>query len=225
MPADVLTRPSDSPFVRAVTRVAFDGDGGHTTTPDGLWDLAFLRRGGALVVLQTGVITRPVALDFGAGDEYVCVSFEADVYAPARAGRRMVDRAEVLAPAAAGAFRFAGDALEVPTFENAEGLVDRLIRRGHLVRDDVVAGVLAGEPVPAGERTVQRRFARALGLSPKRLAVIRRADAALRLLREGATPSEAAFALGYADQPHLTRELRRFVGQTPGQVARQPDGE
>ena len=220
MPVDIQQRLSDSPFVRAVTRVVFDEAGGHATTPDGLWDLAVLRRGGETVVLQTGLITRPVPLDFDAGDEYVCVSFEPGVYAPDRPGSDMVDRAVVLASVAAGTFQFAGDALEIPTFENAEGLVGRLARRGHLVRDAIVAGVLAGEPVPAGERTIQRHFSLALGVSPKRLAGIRRADEALRVLHSGATPSETAFALGYADQPHLTRELRRFVGRTPGQIGR-----
>ena len=224
MAVEIQRRPSDSPLVRAVTRVVFDGAGGHATTPDGLWDLAFLRRGGRTLVLQTGLITRPVPLDFDAGDEYVCVSFEPGVYAPERPGGAMVDRAVVLAPAAAGAFRFDGVAFETPTFENAEGLVDRLAQRGHLVRDDVVAGVLAGEPVPAGGRTVQRRFALALGVSPKRLAGIWRADEALRLLHGGATPGETAFALGYADQPHLTRELKRTLGQTPGQIARDASG-
>jgi AraC-like DNA-binding protein len=26
---------------------------------------------------------------------------------------------------------------------------------------------------------------------------------------------------GYADQPHLTRSLRRFIGETPAQIMRQ----
>lgn len=225
MAVHIEQRPSESPLVRVVTRVEFDGHGGHTTTPDGLWDLAFVRRHGALIVLQTGLITRPVDLNFDEGDEYVSISFEPGVFAPERPGAGMVDRAELLPLAAAGAFRFAGDALEVPTFETIEGLVGRLARSGHLVRDDVVAGVLGGEPVPAGERTIQRRFERALGISPKRLAGIWRADEALRLLSGGATPSEAAFTLGYADQPHLTRELRRFVGRTPGQIAREAAAE
>lgn len=32
------------------------------------------------------------------------------------------------------------------------------------------------------------------------------------------TFADVAYQAGYADQPHLTRSLKRFVGQTPGQI-------
>jgi AraC-like DNA-binding protein len=34
-----------------------------------------------------------------------------------------------------------------------------------------------------------------------------------------ALPSDVAAQFGYADQPHLTRSLRRLIGQTPARVA------
>jgi AraC-like DNA-binding protein len=41
------------------------------------------------------------------------------------------------------------------------------------------------------------------------------------LLREGMTIAEVIDRVGYYDQAHLTRALRRFVGQTPGRIARE----
>jgi methylphosphotriester-DNA--protein-cysteine methyltransferase len=38
-------------------------------------------------------------------------------------------------------------------------------------------------------------------------------------LRQGASIFDAVFQAGYFDQPHLTRALRHFIGQTPAQVA------
>jgi AraC-like DNA-binding protein len=32
------------------------------------------------------------------------------------------------------------------------------------------------------------------------------------------SPLDAARLAGYADQPHLTRSLTRYVGQTPSQI-------
>lgn len=49
---------------------------------------------------------------------------------------------------------------------------------------------------------------------------IERARHATQLLRQGASIAAVAQDAGYFDQAHLTRSLRRFVGQTPAQVVR-----
>ena len=49
---------------------------------------------------------------------------------------------------------------------------------------------------------------------------IARARHATCLLRDGAAITDVAYDLGYFDQAHLTRSLKRFVGQTPGQILR-----
>ena len=49
---------------------------------------------------------------------------------------------------------------------------------------------------------------------------IERARHATFLLRQGASISRVAYDLGYCDQAHLVRSLRRFIGQTPSQVIR-----
>jgi AraC-like DNA-binding protein len=53
---------------------------------------------------------------------------------------------------------------------------------------------------------------------------IRRAERAVELLSRGVPASEVARRTGYADQPHLTRSLRRFVGQTPSQIGSKAPG-
>lgn len=68
-------------------------------------------------------------------------------------------------------------------------------------------------------RSIERRVARATGLRRGTIRQIRRANHALGLLEAGLPPLEVARRAGYADQPHLTRSLKRFVGQTPAQVA------
>jgi AraC-like DNA-binding protein len=44
----------------------------------------------------------------------------------------------------------------------------------------------------------------------------------VELLGSGVPPLEVARRAGYADQPHLIRSLKRFVGQTPSQIAAGP---
>jgi hypothetical protein len=221
-------RASDSDLVAMVSHVAY-GDPAtgrlepDVTVPDGLWDIVVIRHAGVVQVLQTGLITKPVVLAYEPGDEYLSISFKPGTYMPRLPGRHMVDRG-VLRPIGAGrTFELDADTFEIPTFENAEGLVQRLARRGIVVLDDVIDRVVDGEPAWASERTIERRFRWALGLTPKQLAQIRRAQAAVARLQAGRAAADVAAELGYADQPHLSRSLRRFMGLTPSEVAGQPD--
>jgi AraC-like DNA-binding protein len=63
-----------------------------------------------------------------------------------------------------------------------------------------------------------RAFAAHFGLSPSRFRREHRLRAAYRRLRAGASPSAAACGVGFADQSHLTRELKRFAGTTPARL-------
>ena len=219
-------RASDSPLVERITRVRYQGDTRDVTTPDGCWDIVVMKVRGQVSLLQTGVITRPVTLDYGAGDEYLAISFKPGVFRPRLPGQRMIDRGHLLPSEvprlSPGAFWLEQDRLEIPTFENAEGLVDRLVRRELIVRDEIVAGVVEGCPRAISPRSVQRHFLQALGLTAKQLEQIQRARRAVELLAQDRRPVQVALDLGYADQAHLTRSLKGIMGKTPGQIARAP---
>ena len=214
-------RNADSPLVERVTRVVFDGDSLDVTTPDGCWDIVIMRRRGQVGVLQTGVITRPVTLDFASGDEYLCISFKPGVFMPGMPADGMVDRAFMRPVAGDRSFWFDGDRLEIPSFENAEGLVSRLTRRSALVRDEIVAGIADGDPRAISERTVQRHFQLSMGVTAKRFQEIRRVRRAVELLQGGTAIATVAHELGYSDQAHLTRVLKAMTGRTPGAITRE----
>src|SRR6185437_8467117 len=137
-------RPSDSPLVERITRVTYDEPTREWSTPDGCWDIVVMKHGGRVTVLQTGLISRPVALENDAGDSYLAISFKPGVFAPKTPGSEMLDRGLVRPLVGARAFAMESETLEVPTFENAEGLVDRLVRRGLLLRDELVETAVQG---------------------------------------------------------------------------------
>lgn len=73
--------------------------------------------------------------------------------------------------------------------------------------------------VGVSERSLHRELCFWTGLRPKALARILRMQRVLRLLRVARlAPAAAAYEAGYADQSHLTRELRRMAGFTPAEA-------
>ncbi|WP_181795243.1 helix-turn-helix domain-containing protein [Streptomyces sp. WELS2] len=82
-----------------------------------------------------------------------------------------------------------------------------------------------GRPVSAtaaelgvGERRLHRRCLAAFGYGPKTLARILRLRRALALARAGTPYAQTAILAGYADQPHLAREVRRLAGMPLGEL-------
>ena len=113
-----------------------------------------------------------------------------------------------------------GSAWDYPDFENAETFVERLVHDGLVAMDHSVTGALKGEPMKANIRTAQRHFLLATGVTHGAIRQIERARHATRLLKEGVVIADAVHEAGYYDQAHLTRSLKRWVGQTPAQVLR-----
>jgi AraC-like DNA-binding protein len=64
-------------------------------------------------------------------------------------------------------------------------------------------------------RTLHRRCLAAFGYGPAVLRRILRFRRATALLHAGLRPAEVAARAGYADQPHLSRELRALGGTSP----------
>lgn len=68
-------------------------------------------------------------------------------------------------------------------------------------------------------RTLHRQCLAAFGYGPSVLRRVLRFRRASALLYAGVAPAEAAAQAGYADQPHLSREVRSLAGTAPTQLA------
>ncbi|WP_224402470.1 helix-turn-helix domain-containing protein [Pseudonocardia sp. ICBG1034] len=65
-------------------------------------------------------------------------------------------------------------------------------------------------------RTLHRRCVATLGYGPAVARRVLRFRAAAALLYDGVPPAAVAARTGYADQPHLSREVRALAGVSPG---------
>ena len=213
-------RASDSPYVEAIWR----GQAGSHYAPicpaSAQWHLLFLRQQGKVTVSVQGPLTQATSVTQAEGTEWFGITFPLGTFLPAVPVSHLLNTQALLPLAANASFRLAGATWQLPDYDNAETFVDRLVHQGELVSDPVVQTVLAGHSPDLSLRTVRRRFLSATGLTYKALAQVERAKQAVGLLEQGVTLIEAAYQAGYADQSHMTRALKHFIGHSPAQLAR-----
>ena len=89
------------------------------------------------------------------------------------------------------------------------------------IRQQAIAGIGADEAARTmswSERTLRRRMRVSFGYGYTTLRRIVRAQRAHRLISNGTPLAQAAAMAGYADQPHLARELRGLIGTAPREL-------
>ncbi len=211
-------RPSDSLYVQSVARGQMLADGAPIRPAENHWHMVVVKHHGGTRLLLVGPWTGAGVAGYIEGAEILWIKFQLGAFMPNRPVQDLRDAETDLPDASSRSFWLHGSAWEVPDFENADTFVDRLVRQGLLMFDPCVNAVLRREEPDVASRTVRHRFLRATGLSWNHIRQVERAQRAAALLGQGFSISDTAFELGYFDQPHLTRALKRLVGHTPGQL-------
>jgi AraC-like DNA-binding protein len=212
-------RPSESPFVERVWR-SHTGEGGtFISMAQQHWGIVVMRHKGKLTLTVRGPETCATLAESPPDTEFFGILFKAGAYMPDFPVARLINRQDVNLPEAAShSFWLKGSAWQYPTFENVDTFVNRLSREELLVHDPLVSAVLSEQRVDVSDRTAQRRLLQATGLTQGACRQIERARYATALLKQGVSILDTVQQAGYADQPHLTRALKRLIGQTPAQI-------
>lgn len=213
-------RPSDSPYLEAVMRGWTLSDGSSIRPAERCWHMVFVRVNGRVIPLVVGPLTSAGVASWGEGAEILWIKFRLGSFMPHLPTRGFLDAETSLPEASSRSFWLKGSAWEYPNFENVETFIGRLVREEALAVDPVVDAVLKDHPQKLSPRTLRHRFLRSTGLAQNHIRQIERAQRAAALLSQGASILDTVYALGYFDQPHLTRSLKRWVGYTPAQILR-----
>lgn len=215
-------RGSDSPLVERIWRTRCERPGEFVSLAASHRELVVTRHEGQLSLTLRAPEARATSVFCSIEAEWFGIILKLGAFLPIFSDDQLVNGGIDLPEASRGRFWLQGTAWECPTFENADAFVARLVREGLLVRDPVVGAALRNEPQGVSSRWVQQRFVRATGLPQRAVRQIERARYATTLLQEGVPILETTGRAGYADQAHLTRSLKHFMGQTPARLAR-PD--
>ena len=214
-------RSTNSSFVETIWHTHSERAGTFTSVAVSNWEMVITTFNGKTMITARGPETKASEADFPADARFFGITFKLGTFMLHLPLRTLSDRQDATLPeASSNSFGLHGSAWELPTFENADVFVDRLIRQGILVRDPVVEAAIQGHTPDMSIRSLQYRFLQATGLTHKTIQQIERARSAVSLLERGTAISDTAFELGYFDQAHLTNSLKRFIGKTPAQIAR-----
>ena len=213
-------RVIDSPYVDRIWHAQVEQDVHPVCPADARWNLVFVKYNGTLRVSIEGGTSQCLKRSLLAGSEYLVIEFKLGVYMPDFPAGKFLNKDVVLPEAAARSLWLNDLTHKFPDFEDAGRLTDKLVQQGLLVRDPVIEEALQGSPPPVSQRALQYHFLRATGLPLNRIRQIERAHHALALLQQGTSILDTVHDAGYFDQPHLTRSLKRYTGQTPAQIAR-----
>jgi AraC-like DNA-binding protein len=212
-------RASDSPLVEMVWHTWSNKPTDFMSVAATNWEMVFSRVKGEMSIAVRGPETIASMAQAPDDAEFFGIVFKLGTFMPQLPARNLVDNMVSLPFAAGRSFWLHGSAWHVPDYENADSFVEMLVRRDLLVKEPVVEDALNGQIPDLSLRSVQRRFVNATGITHGTVLQIQRARKAAVLLEQGISILDTVEMAGYADQPHLTRSLRRFFGKTPVQIA------
>lgn len=214
-------RESDSPLIERVWRCRSERAGRFLSVASPHWEMAVTRLHGRTTLTVRGPETKPTWADCPADGEWLGIRFKLGTFMRDLPVSALIDRQDVTLPTVAkDAFWLDGASWSIPNFDDAEALIARLAGSGLILRDAAVGATLQGDSAALPPRTAQRRIARATGMTHTMVRQIERARHATTLLQSGAAIADAVHDAGFFDQAHLTRSVRRLIGQTPAKIAR-----
>jgi AraC-like DNA-binding protein len=212
-------RPSDSPVVERIWRCHSEGTRPFLSIAQSRYELVFTRLHGKIILTVRGPETKATPLgDCPADGEWLGIRLRLGVFLPHLPASTLVNASVALEVSSSAIFWLGGSPWQVPDYGNADTFVDWLMRAGLLLREPLVDAALQGQRQHLSVSTIQRRFLRATGVTQATARQIERARSATLLLQQGTSILDTTYEAGYFDQPHLTRSLKHFIGQTPVQI-------
>jgi AraC-like DNA-binding protein len=217
-------RLSDSPFVERVWRCRSERGGRFISVAASNFEMALTRLRGKTFLTLRGPETKAAPVDCPVDGEWLGIRFKLGTFMPNLLPGSLRDHNDVTLPdASSRSFWLSGSAWEYPDFESAEVFVRRLAHAGMIARDPLIDDIVTHEPRRRSMRSVQRHFQRATGITHAAFRQIERARYAATLLRDGVSIIDVVHLAGYFDQAHLTRSLKRLIGQTPAKIIQRED--
>jgi hypothetical protein len=202
------------PLVQRVWSASCNATTGFSSAVKASSMIAFARSDDRLTVHLRGPETRGTLLTCLEGWEFFGVELRLGAYLPLYPPSGLSDLNDALLPTLSGdRILLDNQDWEMPTEQNVDVFVIRLVRAGLLLFDPLVDEIRHGErPRSMSERTAQNRFRRATGISHRKLVGIEQARHAAQLLRAGRSIADGSPSAATT----ISRSSRGRCGGRPG---------
>src|SRR5262245_46061756 len=179
--------PGELPLVQRVWSASCDAATVFSSAAKASSMIAFAWSGDGWTVHLRGPETMGTSLTCQEGWEFFGVELRPGAYLPLYPPSGLTDLNDALLPTLPGdRIWLDNQDWEMPTAQNLDVFVNRLVRAGLLVFDPLVDEIRHGErPRGMSERIAQIRFRRAVGISHRKLVSIEQAHRAAKLLTAG----------------------------------------
>jgi AraC-like DNA-binding protein len=214
-------RVPDSAFVDRLWRARSVPSEAFISVAATHWEIVIWRQAGVTQVTLRGAETRATAMPIPVDAEFFGIQFKRGAFMPDLAMPALVDRTMSITARGSNTLHLGGSCWDIPDYDNAETFLAQLARAQLIAFDPIVVEAAMNRSTGLSRRSVERRVRRATGLTSGAIRQIDRAQRATALLEAGADIAEVVTEAGYADQAHLTRSLKRFIGQTPGRLLKE----
>lgn len=213
-----------SRYVDVFWRTEDLSDGVYMAAADGSWDMIFTTtKEGDVTVRLSGPSTTTTPVYYKKGNKNIGMRLKQGVFFTHIPTSQVVDVTEMLPMPSKDTFLLGGHVLRLPEYDTFDEFVLELEQKGLLSEDPIVRAVLEGRRYGASQRSVQRKFGQTIGMTPAYVMQIERAWRAVELLKTGIPITEVVHELGYSDQAHLNKNLRKITGYTPKQTAKRTE--
>ena len=214
-------RNSSSPYIERVWQSRSERGGSFLSMAEGNIELVVTRLPGFTGVTIKGPVVHASEVHCPPDGYWLAVRFRLGTYLPRIPTQALIGQAVLHLPVLAeDRFWFCGLVWDIPHFDDVEEFVGRMARAGIIARDHAIDAALGVDETIMSQRSVQRHFARATGMTLGRVHQIDRARRAVSLLADGRSILDTTYETGYFDQAHLTRSLRQLIGITPARLIR-----
>lgn len=213
-------RLSDAPYVHQIWRTESSSDNHDTfiSVAQCHWEMVVTKSNEGIVFTMKGPETAARDMPFPVDAEFIGIQFKLGTFMPHLLPSAILNDGMSVGDGKQDTFILDGSRWEFPDYDNADVFVKRLFRDRILDYDPIVEQALNSTAVDVSTRSVQRRTLKATGLTQKTIQQIQRAKDATHLLENGHSILDTVFTLGYADQAHMGRSLKRFMGRTASEI-------
>lgn len=213
-------RSSDSRFVASVWRGSTTALTARTVIADPCISIVFVSDNKGNRVVLEGPKTKPKHVLLQAGFTCTAIRLQPGVFLKGFTTLQLIGKPLTFPAGNDWRISFDGVPMQFAGYDHAEQFVEQLRSTGYLRYHELPehAGIV-GE---FSRRTYSRLVQRITGLPPYKLYQLQRMHQVLRLLKDGMSAVDVASELAFADQSHLVRASKRFLGRTPSQLTELP---